>query len=120
MTADENNATGWNHSVIMTESEPKPIQTGAIIHSLCITHGLLRTYKLFVRVYGGRSDEDVETNQQNTTTLQMWLSLYDIMLGKYKGKGHRITMDSAYIVNTMAFIDRHKWKLNIVGAALEN
>ena len=75
--------------------KPKPIQTGATIHSLCVTHGPLRTYKLFVRTYGGKSDKDLDTKHQNIATLQNWVNLYDIMLDKFKGKGHCITMDSA-------------------------
>ena len=49
--------------------EPKPIRTGMTLH-LCVTKGPLRTYKLFVRVYGGKSDEDLNTKHNNTATLQ--------------------------------------------------
>ena len=40
--------------------EPKPIRTGATIHTVCITTGPLSTYKLFARVYGGKYDQDVD------------------------------------------------------------
>ena len=55
---------------------PDPIHAGLAIHSLCVTHGLpLRTYKLFVRVYRGKTDEDLDTKHQNTATLQKWVNL---------------------------------------------
>ena len=52
MTADESRVAGWYHSPMTVGPEPKPIRTGATLHSLCITHGPLRAFKLFVRVYG--------------------------------------------------------------------
>ena len=67
-------------------SEPKPIRTGMTLHSLCVTHGSLRTYKLFVRAYGGKIYEDLNTKHQNIATLQKWINLYDIMLDKFKGE----------------------------------
>ena len=37
MIADESRAVGWYHSVItIGPDEPKPTQTGATIHSLCV------------------------------------------------------------------------------------
>ena len=66
--------------------EPKPIQTGATIYILCVIHGPLRTYKLFVRTYGGESYEDLDTKYQNTATLQKRVNLYDIMLDNFKVK----------------------------------
>ena len=74
------------------------------LHSLCVTKGPLRTYKLFVRAYGGKTDEDLDTKHQNTATLQKWVNLYGIMLDKFKGKGHCVTMDSAYMGDIMTLI----------------
>ena len=59
VTADESRVAGWYHSPMTVGPEPKPIRTGATMHSLCVTKGRLRTYKLFVRVYGGRADTDL-------------------------------------------------------------
>ena len=42
------------------------------------------------------------------------------MLENFKGEGHRVTMDSAYMGNIMALIGHHKWKINMVGTAQEN
>ena len=82
LTADESKL-GWHKSMMTIEPEPKLIQTGATICSLCVTHGrLVRTYKLFVRTYEGKSEEDLDTKHQNTTTLQKWASLYNIILEK--------------------------------------
>ena len=93
--------------------EVKTICTGLTLHSLCVTQGPLRTYKLFVRAYRGRaykgkSDEDLDVKHNNTATLQKWISLYDIMLDTFKGQGHCVTMDFAYIGDIMALIGCHK------------
>jgi hypothetical protein len=51
--------------------EPKPIQTGATLHTVCITNGPLHTCKLFARVYVGKSDQDINThNEHNGLPLQ--------------------------------------------------
>ena len=71
----------------------------------------LPTYKLFVRVFGGKSDGDLDTKHQNTATLQKWVNLYYIMLHAFKGKGRVVTMDSAYMGDIMALLGRHEWKL---------
>ena len=52
VTADESRVAGWYHSPMTMGPEPKPIRTGATLHTLCVTKGALRTYKLFVRAYG--------------------------------------------------------------------
>ena len=60
--------------------EPKPIRTGATLHTVCVTHGDLSTYKLFARVYGGRYDQDIDKHNKNTVTKLKMVSLYDFML----------------------------------------
>ena len=103
LTVDESQLAGWYHSIMTIGPEPKPIRTGMTLHSLWVTHGSLRTYKLFGRAYGGRSDEDLDIKHQNTATLQKWINLYDIMLDNFKGQqGHCVTMDSAYMGDIMA------------------
>ena len=84
--------------------EPKPIRTGLTLHSLCVMKGPLSTYKLFVRAYGVKSDEDLNTNHNNTATFQKWVNPYDNMLENFKGKVHYVTMDSAYMGDIMALI----------------
>ena len=54
MTADESRAAGWYHSVCTVGPEPKPIRTGCTLHTLCVTHGDLASYKLYARCYGGK------------------------------------------------------------------
>ena len=100
--------------------EPKPICTGLTLHSLCVTNVPLRTYKLFVRAYGGKTYEDLNINHNNTATLQKWVNLYDVMLENFKGKGHCVTIDSAYMGDIVALIDRHEWKVNMLGTTQEN
>ena len=86
LTGDESRLVRWYHSVMIIGPETKPIRTGLTLHSLRIIHGLLRTYKLFVRAYRGKTDEDLEIMHNNTVTLQKWVNLYDIMLDKQKGR----------------------------------
>ena len=59
LTADESRVAGWYKSCMTQGPEPKPIRTGATLHSLCVTEGKLSTYELFVRVYGGKQDGDL-------------------------------------------------------------
>lgn len=97
LTADESQVSGWYKSQMTCGPEPKPIQTGAALHTLCVIHGPLSTYKVFAPVYGGAKDENLSNNKhRNTTNLQKWVYLYNLMLEPFKGKGRCVTMDSAY------------------------
>ena len=120
MTADESRVAGWYHSCITIGSEPKPIWTGATIHSLCITFGPLASYKVHCRVYGGKSDEDLNHKHCNTDKTQKWVNLYDELLDAFKGAGHCVTMDSAYMGDVMVQIGRDEWLVNMVGTAQSN
>ena len=120
VTADESRVAGWYHSPLMVGPEPKPICTGATFHSLCVTKGRLATYKLWVRAYGGKSDEDLDGANKHTETTQKWVNLYDIMLEPFKGAGRKVTMDSAYMGDIMALIGRKEWLINMVGTTNEN
>jgi hypothetical protein len=95
--------------------EPKPIRTGATLHTVCITKGDLATYKLFARVYGGRYDEDMNVHNEHTVTKLKMVSLYDFMLDPFKQKGHCVVMDSAYMSDAMCQVGREEWKINMVG-----
>ena len=97
--------------------EPKPIRTGATLHSLCVTRGKIATYKLFVRAYGGKTDSDLGNKAINCETTQKWVNLYNITLNPFKGKGHNVRMDSAYMGNIMAQIGHEEWKVNMNGMA---
>ncbi len=111
---------GWYHSPIMQGPDPKPIWTGATIHSLAIMHGMLALYKLHVRVFGGKTDGNLGHHQDNTSGIQKWVNLLDHMLHALKGNGHCMTMDSVYMGNIMAMISRDVWKINMVGTAQPN
>ena len=96
--------------------EPKPIQTGATLHTVCITKGPLHTYKLFARVYGGKkNDEDVDVWNEHTVTKLKMVSLYSVMLHPWKGKGHCVVMNSAYMGDAMCQVGREEWGINMVG-----
>lgn len=66
-------------SGITIGTDPKPIRTGAAIHSLCVvTEGLFVAFKLHCRVYGGAADKDLNHKNDNTAiTLKLkWANLY--------------------------------------------
>ncbi|OEU11919.1 hypothetical protein FRACYDRAFT_245042 [Fragilariopsis cylindrus CCMP1102] len=118
ITTDESRVGGWYHSCMTIGPEPKPIQTGATIHTICITTGPLSTYKLFARVYGGQFDEDIpEINDYGKYKM---ISLYDLMLSPFKHKGHCVVMDSAYMSDAMCQVGREEWKINMVGTCQTN
>ena len=87
--------------------EPKPIITGATMHSLYVTKWPLATYKIHVRTYGGKLDENLSREFSHTGLVQKWVNLPDEVLDEYKYKGHHGTMDSAYMKDIMKQISRH-------------
>jgi hypothetical protein len=97
--------------------EPKPIRTGATLHTACITNGLLSTYKLFARVYGGKGNEDINIHNEHTPTKLKMVSMYDLMLDPFKGVGYCVVMDSAYMGDAMCQVGRAEWGINMVGTA---
>ena len=121
MTANESRVAGWYKSMMTMGPDPKPIRTGATLHTLCVTEGDLKTYKLYARVYGGAKDDDLSNKRhENTSNLQKWINLYNLMLEPFKGKGRGVTMDSAYMGDIMAQIGRYEWNINMVGTAQTN
>ena len=110
LTADESRVAGCYHSTMTVGPEPKPIRKGATLHSLCVTHGPLKTSKLFVQAYGGASDMDLDVVHENVQNTQKWVQLYNIMLDKFKGEGRCVTMDSAYMGDIMAQIGSRSGK----------
>jgi hypothetical protein len=120
LTFDESRVASWYHSPITQEPDPKPIRTGATIHSLAITHGNLASYKVHIRVFGGKTDGDLGKENDNTVTIQKWVNLLSVMLDAFKNKGHCVTMDSAYMGDIMAMIGRDVWRINMVGTAQAN
>jgi hypothetical protein len=114
ITTDESRVAGWYHSVMTIGPEPKPIRTGATLHTVCVTHGPLSTYKLFARVYGGKYDKDIDRHNKNTVTKLKMVSLYDFMLDPFKHNGHCVVMDLAYMSDAMCQVGREEWKINMV------
>ena len=108
LTFDKSRVAGWYNSPITISPETKPICTGAMLHSLCITRVILATYKLHVRTYGGADDKDLANKSPHTVSLQKWVNLLDVILDSYKGKGHCVTMDSAYMGDIMAQVGRYE------------
>ena len=106
ITADESRVAGWYNSGITIGPEPKPIRTGATIHSMCVTFGPLATFKLHCRIYGGKHDEGLNYVNENTATMQKWVNLYDEMFEEFKGRGMCCTLDSAYMSDIIAQVAR--------------
>ena len=114
IAADESRVAGWYHSSTMTIGpEPKPIRTGATLHTLCITEGPLRSYKLFARAYGGKEDQDMDVHNPHTETKLKMVSLYDLMLHPFKHRGQCVVMDSVYMGDAMAQVGREVWDINM-------
>ena len=70
---------------------------------------------MYARVFGGKTDQDINIHSRHTVTKQKMVSLYDLMLDPYKHKGHCVVMDSAYISDAMCQVGREEWKINMVG-----
>jgi hypothetical protein len=117
---DESRVAGWYHSVMTIGPDPKPIQTGATLHTACVTKGPLATYKIFARVYGGDGDQDINRKNPHTVTRLKMVSLFDFMLHAYKGKGHCVVMDAAYMSDAMCLVGQYYWLLNFVGTCMAN
>ena len=114
ITADESRVAGWYHSTMTIGPEPKPIRTGATLHTLCITEGPLWSYKLFARAYGGKEDQDMDVHNPHTETKLKMVSLYDLMLHPFKHRGQCVVvMDSAYMGDAMAQVGREVWDINM-------
>ena len=66
------------------------------------------------------SDEDLDKRHVNTAGTQKYVNLFDDLLAAFRGKGHCVTMDSAYMGDIMAQILRKEWEINAVGTAQAN
>lgn len=120
LTGDESRCPGWYHSDMTMEPEPKPVCTGCTLHTLCVVGGPLAGFKIFVQAYGGQTDEDLTKPTEHCASMQKWINLYDAMLDPFKGKGHWVTCDSAYMGEILADISRNEWKTNMLGTLQAN
>ncbi len=86
------------------------------MHSVCVTDDPLTTYKLHAHTFGGKTEDDLQSLHEIVVTNQKWFNLMDIIFDDFKGKGHCITMDSAYMLgDMMAQIGHDEWQLNMDG-----
>ena len=86
VTFNESRVAGWYNSAMTIGPEPKPIWTGATIHSLCVSKGDLAGYKLHARTYGGASEESLCVKHKHK-----FVTLLDTFLDAFQGKGHCVT-----------------------------
>ena len=98
---DENCIAGWYKNKITCGPEPKPIRTGATLHSLAVLFGILARYKLHVRMFVGKNDGNLGMRHENCMSIQKWINLLSLMIDDYKGVGRYITMDSVYMGDIM-------------------
>ena len=97
-----------------------PVRTGTTMHTVCVTDRPLATYKLHARKFGGKMDEDLQSRHVNVAATQKWVNLMSLLIDDFKGNGHNVTMDSAYMGDIMAQIGREEWKMNMVRTAQSN
>ncbi len=62
---DESQIASWYHKIMTIMPEPTPIRTGATLHSLAISFGILAGYKLHACTFGERSDGDLDMRHKN-------------------------------------------------------
>ena len=117
---DESRLKGWLKSCMTLGPDPKPIRTGATQHTVCIAEGELSMYKVFARVYGGKADMELKKTNDYTKSALVWINLFDKILEPYKGKGHTVVCDSAYMSDALGMIGRVEWKTNIIGTCQSN
>ena len=58
------------------------------------------------------SNKDLDKRHVNTAGTQKYVNLFDDLLAAFRGKGHCVTMDSAYMGDIMAQILREEWEIN--------
>jgi hypothetical protein len=75
---------------------------------------------LHAQTFGGKTSKDLQSRHVNVVTTQKWVNLMSVLLNNFKGKGHCVTMDSAYMGDIMAQIGCKEWKMNLVGTAQSN
>jgi len=117
---DESRVKGWYHSCMTIGPDPKPICTGATAHTACVREGELESYKVWARWYGGAADTELKTVNEHTSTALVWINLFDRFLEPYKGEGHHVVCDSAYMSDALANIGRVEWQTNIIGTCQTN
>lgn len=117
ITADESRIAGWCESSTTIGPEPKPVRTGATLHTLCISKGSLQSCELCAWTHGGKSDAEL---RDPACESKMNICLCSKMLHRREGNGHCVCMDSACVSDGMALMGRKEWKINMVGACQTN
>ena len=77
-------------------------------------------YKLYARTYDGASDGNIQGYHEHTQNKAKFVTLFDMMLSNFFGKGHHVTCDSTYMGNNMAQVSRKIWKIIMVGTIQAN
>ncbi len=120
LTHNTSHIAGWYKSKITSGPKPKPIRTGAMLHSLAILYSVIAGYKLHARTFSGKEDGDLGMQHNNCRSIQICINLMSLMIDKYKGEGCYVTMDLAYMGDIMAQIGPEVWGMNMVGTMQSN
>jgi hypothetical protein len=102
MTHNKSCIAGWYKSEITCRPEPKPIRTGATLHSMAVLFGPLAGCKLHACAFGSKNDGNLGMVHKNCVLIQKWINLMSLMLDDYKGQGQYVTMDLAYMSDIIA------------------
>ena len=100
VAADKLRLAGWYHSPCTIGSDPKLIRTSTTLHSLTTTCGKLQFYKIYARTYGGKHGGNLEQGwHKHMAGEQKFINhlFFVLMLSLFRGKGHHVTRDSAYM-----------------------
>ncbi len=117
LTMDESRTPSWYKGPITQGLEPKPVQTGMTMHTMCVMDGPLATHKLHAHSFVGKMDKNLQGHLENVVSTQKWINLMDVILDNFKGKGLCVTMDSTSMGEMMAQIRQEEWQLNMVGTS---
>jgi hypothetical protein len=82
---------------------------------MAVSFGPLTGYKLHARMFGGGNDSNLGMVLMNYVSIQKLINLMLLILKDYKGQGHYVTMDVAYMGNIMAQVGQEVWGMNMVG-----
>ena len=93
--------------------EPRPIFTGATLHTICITEeGTPRTYTRYLLgcMMVNLMKISMYIMSKPYHNYSWWMvSLYDLMLHPFKHKGHCVASDSAYTGYVMCQVGQEEW-----------
>ena len=71
-------------------------------------------------MYSGQGDTELKVIHENTSSTLIWINLFNWLLEPFKGKGHSVVCDSAYMSDTLGMIGTVERGTNILGTCQTN